>query len=607
MMKPAAEGRRKAKPHVRVERRARASENINMLHPVKCSASAGKKKSKVKAAGGLSQLPPDKADKGDSNIRVSVRVRPIPPKHKGAPIVRVLESKVILVLDPAEAEEDYLRLNRTREKQYAFDTVFDTDSKTRDVFAATCSPLVDSVMSGVNATVFAYGPTGAGKTYTMTGTPEEPGVMVLALQQMFQTIEETREEILYKVSMSYIEVYNENIRDLIAPHKGVLDLREDPIRGSCVAGVTEHTAESTEEVLTLLIKGNRNRVTESTSANNVSSRSHAVLQITVEQRERVGNIHAEIKVGKLSMIDLAGSERATVTDNRGIRMLEGSNINRSLLSLANCINALGSKNRKGSYVPYRDSKLTRLLKDSLGGNCKTSMITNVHSMAASFEETTNTLKYASRAKKIKMVVSSNITNVEFHISEYQKIIAGLREEVFDLKRRITDDDDPQDPELHVNLNQTAEEAAREALIRQEALEASQLGACTIRTKEALLAMEQGESLTPDGNKRVLERWKLERENSELELVEMQALKSQITVSFQERIQTRRMLFEIEDKNMQNKADVEWRNAQIEAYERCGAERPSSSLEAPGDNESVSPDEEPSSIRNLRREVDVYKR
>eukprot|EP00656_Telonema_subtile_P014615 TRINITY_DN1751_c0_g1_i12.p1 TRINITY_DN1751_c0_g1~~TRINITY_DN1751_c0_g1_i12.p1 ORF type:complete len:444 (+),score=102.43 TRINITY_DN1751_c0_g1_i12:1209-2540(+) len=306
------------------------------------------------------------------------------------------------------------------------------------------------------------------------------------------------------------------------------------------------------------------------------------------------------------MIDLAGSERATVTDNRGIRMLEGSNINRSLLSLANCINALGSKNRKGSYVPYRDSKLTRLLKDSLGGNCKTSMITNVHSMAASFEETTNTLKYASRAKKIKMVVSSNITNVEFHISEYQKIIAGLREEVFDLKRRITDDDDPQDPELHVNLNQTAEEAAREALIRQEALEASQLGACTIRTKEALLAMEQGESLTPDGNKRVLERWKLERENSELELVEMQALKSQITVSFQERIQTRRMLFEIEDKNMQNKADVEWRNAQIEAYERCGAERPSSSLEAPGDNESVSPDEEPSSIRNLRREVDVYK-
>lgn len=595
------------------ERRARSTEN-NMLHPVKGSARVGKSKAKVKPVGGLAQLRSEKPGdaQGDSNILVSVRVRPLHPKQKGPPIVRVLEGKVIMVLDPADAEEDYLRLNRTREKQYAFDTVFDNDSKTSEVFTATCEPLVDAVMSGVNATVFAYGPTGAGKTYTMTGTPEEPGVMVLALQRMFNTIEENKQDVLYKVSMSYIEVYNEQIRDLITPHKGVLELREDPIRGSCVAGVTEHAAESTEEVLTLLIKGNRNRVTEATGANNASSRSHAVLQITVEQRERLENIHAEIKVGKLSMIDLAGSERATVTDNRGIRMLEGSNINRSLLSLANCINALGSKSRKGSYVPYRDSKLTRLLKDSLGGNCKTSMITNVHSAAASFEETTNTLKYASRAKKIKMVVSSNITNVEFHISEYQKIIAGLREEVFDLKRRITDDDDdPNDAdELNLNSNQTAEVLEQEAMIRREALEASQLGACTIRTKEALEALKEGVSLTADGNKRVLERWRLERENSELELVEMQALKSQITASFQERIQTRRMLFEIEDKNMQNKADVEWRFAQIEAYEKCRTERPNSSG-GPLPEEAVgfvlgSPKEEPASIRNLRREVDVYK-
>merc|ERR1719506_231846 len=146
------------------------------------------------------------------------------------------------------------------------------------------------------------------------------------------------------------------------------------------------------------------------------------------------------------MIDLAGSERGTVTDNRGIRMMEGSNINRSLLALANCINALGSKSRKGSYVPYRDSKLTRLLKDSLGGNCKTSMITNIHSAAESFEETTNTLKYASRAKKIQMVVNANSHNVEFHIAEYQKIIAGLREEVFELRKQLSDepDDAPDD-------------------------------------------------------------------------------------------------------------------------------------------------------------------
>jgi len=286
----------------------------------------------------------------------------------------------------------------------------------------------------------------------MTGTKDEPGVMVLALQQMFATIGEQSASTIYKVSLSYIEVYNEQIRDLITPHKGVLDLREDPLRGSVIAGVTEHitstteevlelltkgiitiyghiTLDSTPQVLELLTKGNRNRVTESTGANATSSRSHAVLQITVEQRERLSNTSNEVLIGKLSLIDLAGSERATVTDNRGIRMTEGSNINRSLLALANCINALGSKSRKGSYVPYRDSKLTRLLKDSLGGNCKTSMITAVHSQAESFEETTNTLKYASRAKKIQMVAKTNLSNVEFHISEYQKIIASLREEV----------------------------------------------------------------------------------------------------------------------------------------------------------------------------------
>lgn len=344
---------------MRVERRGREN---NMLHPVKGSNNRANHarggKAKVKGINLAQHRGGNNAEDSDeaSNILVTVRVRPLSAKSKSQPIVRVLEGKVILVLDPAEEQDDYLRVNRTREKQYAFDTVFDTDAKTSQVFETTCKPLVSSVMEGVNATVFAYGPTGAGKTYTMTGTPSEPGVMVLALQQMFQQIEENKEEVLYKVSMSYIEVYNEQIRDLVAPHKGVLDLREDPLRGSCVAGVSEHVAESTEEVLNLLIRGNRNRVTEATGANQASSRSHAVLQITVEQRERVGNTRAEIKVGKLSMIDLAGSERGTVTDNRGIRMVEGSNINRSLLSLANCINALGSKSRKGSYVPYRDSK-----------------------------------------------------------------------------------------------------------------------------------------------------------------------------------------------------------------------------------------------------------
>ncbi len=165
------------------------------------------------------------------------------------------------------------------------------------------------------------------------------------------------------------------------------------MKGVTVAGITELVADSVGEVMQLLRMGNRNRSTEPTAANKVSSRSHAVMQIFVEARERLANTSHTVRVGKLSLIDLAGSERASVTENRGLRMIEGANINRSLLALANCINALGEKGKKDNFVPYRDSKLTRLLKDSLGGHSRTVMIANLSPAEFSFEETHNTLKY----------------------------------------------------------------------------------------------------------------------------------------------------------------------------------------------------------------------
>jgi kinesin family protein 18/19 len=143
-----------------------------------------------------------------------------------------------------------------------------------------------------------------------------------------------------------------------------------------------------------------------------------------------------IKVGKLSLIDLAGSERAANTQNRGARLVEGANINRSLLALGNCINALGEKGNKGNFVPYRDSKLTRLLKDSLGGNCRTVMIANISPAESSFEETLNTLKYANRAKNIKTQVKRNVLNVNYHISEYVELIKNLRGEIQVLKGQL---------------------------------------------------------------------------------------------------------------------------------------------------------------------------
>ena len=208
-----------------------------------------------------------------------------------------------------------------------------------------------------------------------------------------------------------------------------------------VAGLKEVEVNSAEEILNLLIHGNGNRTTEATEANTTSSRSHAVFQIVCSHREKNSGIRAEIAVGKLSLIDLAGSERASKTNNRGIRMIEGANINRSLLALGNCINALHENNmrNKENYIPYRDSKLTRLLKDSLGGNCRTVMIANISGAHSSFEETHNTLKYANRAKNIKTNVQKNTQNVEYQVSQYQEIIARLQTEVTELRTMVRQD------------------------------------------------------------------------------------------------------------------------------------------------------------------------
>lgn len=207
---------------------------------------------------------------------------------------------------------------------------------------------------------------------------------MLAIRNIFEEIRRD-DEFDYTVIITYVEIYNEMIRDLLLPSPSYLELRDDPEKGIVMSGVTEFKAESTEQVMNLLILGNKRRTTEATNANQTSSRSHAVFQINVSKVSKTKSTNVETLIGKLSLIDLAGSERGTVTENRGLRLMEGAKINRSLLALANCINALGDKNKKGFFVPYRDSKLTRLLKDSLGGNCKTVMIANVSPASAQFE------------------------------------------------------------------------------------------------------------------------------------------------------------------------------------------------------------------------------
>ncbi|KAI8847005.1 kinesin motor domain-containing protein, partial [Chytridium lagenaria] len=289
---------------------------------------------------------------------------------------------------------------RNKEIKYAFDKVFGESSTQQQVFEGTTKPLIDDVLNGFNATLFAYGATGCGKTFTITGTEKDPGVIFRTMKELFTRIDSNSADRKTDVSLSYLEVYNETIRDLLSLDplsNASLDVREDDAR-VVIAGLSEHRPKDVHDVMKMLILGNENRTRAPTEANEVSSRSHAILQIHVKQKQKNTGVVDKFSFATFSIIDLAGSERASVTKNKGERLLEGANINRSLLALGNCINALCGD--KPNHIPFRDSKLTRLLKFSLSGNCKVVMIANISPILIHYEETHNTLKYANRAKNI---------------------------------------------------------------------------------------------------------------------------------------------------------------------------------------------------------------
>ncbi|CAF2994782.1 unnamed protein product [Rotaria sp. Silwood2] len=369
---------------------------------------------------------------GEQQIVVACRIRPMTEEEilQGATIIahKVAEDNMVVLLDPDEDHDDILRANRSRERKYMFDVVSDARAGQQEVYASTAKILLGSVLEGYNATVFAYGATGAGKTYTMLGTENNPGVMYRTLHDLFVEIKKFEGQREYQVSMSYLEIYNELIRDLLAPSSSFLELREDAKGTIQVAGLSELNARTPEEVMEMLHKGNRARTQEPTKANKTSSRSHAVLQVNIKQRDVTRSHTEQVRFAKLYMIDLAGSERAAQTQNTGRRMMEGAHINRSLLALGNCINALSEKGNT-KYVNYRDSKLTRILKDSLGGNSRTVMIAHISPASVHFEESRNTLNYADRAKYIKTKIRRNVIDVSYHIAQYQQIIQDLRSQV----------------------------------------------------------------------------------------------------------------------------------------------------------------------------------
>ncbi|KAI1128666.1 kinesin motor domain-containing protein [Nemania abortiva] len=394
-------------------------------------------------------------DPGASSITVAVRVRPFTIREAaqlqrhddgtvflgdgslaGAPtpklkqsgirsVIKVIDDKC-LVFDPPE-DNPVQKFSRSvvpngkkvKDQTFGFDRIFDENTTQTEVYEATTKCLLDSVLDGYNATVFAYGATGCGKTHTITGTPQMPGIIFLTMQELFEKINDCSDEKHTEISLSYLEIYNETIRDLLVPggSKQGLMLREDSNQAVTVQGLTSHHPKDVQEVMDMIVLGNEYRTVSPTDANATSSRSHAVLQINIAMKDRNASVNEPHTMATLSIIDLAGSERASATKNRGERLIEGANINKSLLALGSCINALCDP-RKKSHVPYRNSKLTRLLKFSLGGNCKTVMIVCVSPSSVHFDETQNTLRYANRAKNIQTKVTRNVFNVNRHVKDF---------------------------------------------------------------------------------------------------------------------------------------------------------------------------------------------
>ncbi|THH10089.1 hypothetical protein EW145_g1567 [Phellinidium pouzarii] len=363
-------------------------------------------------------------------------------------VVKIIDDR-ILMFDPEEkdrarafAERGFIPpgTKRYKDKRFMFDHVFDTDSRQTDIYEATARPLLDGLINGYNATVFAYGATGCGKTHTISGTDADPGIIYLTMSDLFRKIEEKKSDYNIDIYVTFLEIYNEEIRDLLAEPgiptpRGGLQIRED--KSVKVVGLVELNPSSADQIKEIVLLGNTRRTQSPTHANETSSRSHAVLQVHVSQSPRTASTTEQRTLATLSIIDLAGSERAAATTNMGQRMVEGANINKSLLALGNCINALCESAGATRHVPYRNSKLTRLLKFSLGGNCKTVMIVCVAPTSNHFDDTHNTLLYADRASKIKTkVVTRNVVNVDRHVGQYVEAINRLNIEVAELKVKL---------------------------------------------------------------------------------------------------------------------------------------------------------------------------
>ncbi|MCJ1457671.1 Kinesin [Mycoblastus sanguinarius] len=429
-------------------------------------------------------------DNGGGNVRVVVRVRGFLPREidRGAECLVAMnpDTQATKLLIPNTTDVANTRTQSRKiieEKNFTFDNSFwshnpedDHYAHQEDIYNALGEEFLDHNFEGYHTCIFAYGQTGSGKSYTMMGTPTQPGLIPRTCEDLFQRIESSASpHVSYTVRVSYFEVYNEHVRDLLTPpshsssnHPYYLKIRESPTEGPYIKDLTDLPVKNYAELLRYMRLGDSSRTTASTKMNDTSSRSHAVFTIMLKQ------IHHDLstdstteRLARIRLVDLAGSERAKATEATGARLREGSNINKSLTTLGRVIAALadprhgrvhnGGKTRSKDVVPYRDSILTWLLKDSLGGNSKTAMIACI--APSDYDETLSTLRYADQAKHIR---TSAIVNQD-------SVSAAERDaQISDMQNTIR--------ELQVQVS-VANQAANERMLRgREAMTAAEKGA-----------------------------------------------------------------------------------------------------------------------------------
>ncbi|XP_078227541.1 kinesin-like protein KIF16B isoform X24 [Callithrix jacchus] len=383
-----------------------------------------------------------------ASVKVAVRVRPLNRREKD------LEAKFIIQMEKSKTTITNLKIpeggtgdsGRERTKTFTYDfSFYSADTKSPDyvsqemVFKTLGTDVVKSAFEGYNACVFAYGQTGSGKSYTMMGNSGDSGLIPRICEGLFSRINETTkwDEASFRTEVSYLEIYNEHVRDLLRRKSSKtfnLRVREHPKEGPYVEDLSKHLVQNYGDVEELMDAGNINRTTAATGMNDVSSRSHAIFTIKFTQAKFDSEMPCET-VSKIHLVDLAGSERADATGATGVRLKEGGNINKSLVTLGNVISALADLSqdaanplakKKQVFVPYRDSVLTWLLKDSLGGNSKTIMIATISPADVNYGETLSTLRYANRAKNI---INKPTINEDANV----KLIRELRAEIARLK------------------------------------------------------------------------------------------------------------------------------------------------------------------------------